>query len=61
MEMEEKIPQLTLTPELDEQPVFETKEDTTLVNPAEQVDNRPEAGPDMSQLSGGEKTDRGSC
>ena len=55
MEMEEKIPQLTLTPELDEQPVFETKEDTTLVNPAEQVDNRPEAGPDMSQLSEAEQ------
>ena len=55
MEMEEKIPQLTLTPELEDQPVFETKPETTLVNPAEQVDNRPESGPDMSQLSEAEQ------
>ena len=55
MEMEEKIPQLTLTPELEDQPVFETKPETTLVNPAEQVDSRPESGPDMSQLSEAEQ------
>ena len=55
MEMEDKIPQLTLNPVLDDQPVFETKEETTLVNPAEQVDNRPESGPDMAQLSEAEQ------
>ena len=55
MEMEEKIPQLTLTPELEDQPVFETKEDTGLVDPTPQADNRPEAGPDMSQLSEAEQ------
>ena len=55
MEMEEKIPQLTLNPVLDEQPVLETKEETGLIDPAPQVDNRPEAGPDMSQLSEAEQ------
>lgn len=55
MEMEEKIPQLTLTPELETQPELETKPETSLVNPVETVDNRPESGPDMSQLSEAEQ------
>lgn len=55
MEMEEKIPQLTLTPELEETPVLETKPETALVNPIETVDDRPESGPDMSQLSEAEQ------
>ena len=55
MEMEEKIPQLTLTPELEEIPTLETKPETSLVNPIETVDDRPESGPDMSQLSEAEQ------
>ncbi len=55
MEMEEKIPELTLNPVLEEEPVFETKTESTLVNPTPEPDNRPEAGPDMSQLSEAEQ------
>ena len=54
MEMNEKIPQLTLTPELDDQPVFETKPDTAIAQTPE-ADNRPEAGPEMAQLSEAEQ------
>lgn len=55
MENEERIPELTLTPNLEEEPILETKIETTLVNPIETVDNRPESGPDMSQLSESEQ------
>ncbi|MBE6933158.1 MAG: toxic anion resistance protein [Ruminococcaceae bacterium] len=54
MEMNEKIPQLTLTPELDSQPVFETKPDTAIAQTPE-ADTRPEAGPEMAQLSEAEQ------
>ena len=54
MEMNEKIPQLTLTPDLDSQPVLETKPDTAIAQPAE-ADHRPEAGPEMAQLSEAEQ------
>ena len=55
MEMEEKIPELTLNPVLEEAPVFETEPTPTLVDPTPEPDNRPEAGPDMSQLSEAEQ------
>ena len=55
MEMEEKIPELTLNPVLEEEPVFETKEESALVDPTPAPDNRPEAGPDLSQLSEAEQ------
>ena len=42
--MDQKIPQLTLTPNLEE-PKLEVKQETELAEPA------PEAGPDMSMLS----------
>ena len=47
--MEEKIPQLTLTPNLDDEVKVETKNDEALQKPA------PEAGPDMSMLSEAEQ------
>ena len=47
--MEEKIPQLTLTPNLDDEIKPETKNDEALQKPA------PEAGPDMSMLSEAEQ------
>jgi len=46
--MENKIPQLTLTPDLEE-PRLEVKEETQVAAPA------PEAGPDMSMLSAEEQ------
>lgn len=46
--MEEKMPQLTLTPDLEE-PKLEVKQETELAKPA------PEAGPDMSMLSAEEQ------
>ncbi len=55
MEMEEKIPQLTLTPELDARAIPETKSETALVNSAQTSDNRPESGPALSQLSEAEQ------
>ena len=55
MEMEEKIPQLTLTPELDAQPKVEIQPEMTLTDPQMVQDNRPEAGPDLSQLSEAEQ------
>ena len=51
--MEEKIPQLTLTPDLSDAPAMEVKSDTELTP---QEDNRPEAGPDLSQLTEAERT-----
>ena len=42
--MDQKIPQLTLTPNLEE-PKLEVKQETELAEPA------PEAGPDMSMLT----------
>ena len=54
MDMNEKIPQLTLTPDLDSQPVLETKPDTAIAQTPE-VDNRPEAGPELAQLSEAEQ------
>lgn len=51
--MEEKIPQLTLTPDLSEQPAMEVKPELDLATPQE--DNRPEAGPDLSQLTEAER------
>lgn len=53
MNMEEKIPQLTLTPDLSEVPELEVKQDTELTK--SQEDNRPEAGPDLSQLTEDER------
>ena len=55
MEMQEKIPELTLNPVLEEDPVFEAKTEGTLVDPTPEPDNRPEAGPDLSQLSEAEQ------
>ena len=55
MEMQEKIPELTLNPVLEEEPVLETKTEGTLVDPTPEPDNRPEAGPDLSQLSEAEQ------
>ena len=56
MDMEETIPQLTLNPVLDEAPpVMEAEPLTTLVDPTPEPDNRPEAGPDLSQLSEAEQ------
>ena len=55
MEMQEKIPELTLNPVLEEEPVFEAKTEGTLVDPTPEPDNRPEAGPDLSQLSEAEQ------
>ncbi len=50
MEME-KIPQLTLTPELDAQPVVEVASELSLATTQSAADNRPESGPELSQLS----------
>ncbi len=55
MEMEEKIPQLTLTPELDVKPEVEIQPEMSLTDPQMVQDNRPEAGPDLSQLSEAEQ------
>ena len=55
MEMEEKIPQLTLTPELDVKPEVEIQPEMSLTDPQMAQDNRPEAGPDLSQLSEAEQ------
>lgn len=49
--MEEKIPQLTLTPDLDSAPVLETKQEDAL----QKAQAAPEAGPDLSVLSEAEQ------
>lgn len=49
--MEEKIPQLTLTPDLDSAPAFVTKEEDAL----QKAQAAPEAGPDLSMLSEAEQ------
>ena len=51
--MEEKIPQLTLTPDLNDVPELEVKPATELTTAQE--DLRPEAGPDLSQLTEAER------
>ena len=51
--MEEKIPQLTLTPDLSDTPAMEVKPELELTQTQE--DNRPEAGPDLSQLTEAEQ------
>lgn len=51
--MEEKIPQLTLTPDLNDVPELEVKPATELKTAQE--DLRPEAGPDLSQLTEAER------
>ena len=43
--MEEKIPQLTLTPNLEEEPVLEPVKQEDLIEKSEKA---PEAGPDLS-------------
>ena len=48
--MEEKIPQLTLTPNLEEAPVLEPVKQEDLI---EKLEKAPEAGPDLSMLSEG--------
>ena len=51
--MEEKIPQLTLTPNLDEkEPVLEPVKEE---DPIEKSEKAPEAGPDLSMLSAPEQ------
>ncbi len=55
MEMEGKIPQLTLTPELDDQPKAEVQPEMKIIDPQMVQDNRPESGPDLSQLSEAEQ------
>ncbi len=55
MEMEERIPQLTLTPELDAQPEMEVQPEMSLTEPQMVQDTRPESGPDLSQLSEAEQ------
>ena len=48
---EEKIPQLTLTPDLDEAPTLEVKQPDML----QKAETAPEAGPDLSVLSPAEQ------
>ena len=50
--MEEKIPQLTLTPDLGKEPVLEPVKEENLIEKAEKA---PEAGPDLSMLSAAEQ------
>ena len=50
--MEEKIPQLTLTPNLEEAPVLEPVKQEDLIEKSEKA---PEAGPDLSMLSEAEQ------
>ena len=50
--MEEKIPQLTLTPNLEEEPVLEPVKQEDLIEKSEKA---PEAGPDLSMLSEAEQ------
>ena len=50
--MEEKIPQLTLTPDLGKEPVLEPVKKEDLIEKAEKA---PEAGPDLSMLSAAEQ------
>ena len=50
--MEEKIPQLTLTPNLEEAPVPEPVKQEDLIEKSEKA---PEAGPDLSMLSEAEQ------
>ena len=50
--MEEKIPQLTLTPDLGKEPVLEPVKEEDLIEKAETA---PEAGPDLSMLSAAEQ------
>ena len=50
--MEEKIPQLTLTPDLGKEPVLEPVKEEDLIEKAEKA---PEAGPDLSMLSAAEQ------
>ena len=50
--MEEKIPQLTLTPDLGKEPVLEPVKEEDLIEKAEKA---PEAGPDLSMLSQAEQ------
>ena len=50
--MEEKIPQLTLTPDLGKEPVLEPVKKEDLIEKAEKA---PEAGPDLSMLSQAEQ------
>lgn len=54
METNEKTPQLTLTPDLNEAPALEVQPELSL-QPNETPDTRPEAGPDMSQLTEAEQ------
>ena len=49
---EEKIPQLTLTPDLDDTPTLEVKQPDML----QKAEASPEAGPDLSVLSPAEQT-----
>ena len=53
--MEEKIPQLTLTPDLEKEPVLETPKEEDLIEKSEKA---PEAGPDLSMLSQAEQQAR---
>ena len=46
--MDEYIPQLTLTPDLNAQPQPEVKQEADLITKAQAA---PEAGPDLSALS----------
>ena len=50
--MEEKMPQLTLTPDLGKVPVLEPVKEEDLIETAEKA---PEAGPDLSMLSAAEQ------
>lgn len=50
--MEEKIPQLTLTPNLEEEPVLEPVKQEDLIEKSEKA---PEAGPDLSMLNEAEQ------
>ncbi len=50
--MDEKIPQLTLTPNLENEPVLEPVKEEDLIEKAQKV---PEAGPDLSMLSAPEQ------
>lgn len=50
--MDEKIPQLTLTPNLENEPVLEPVKEEDLIEKAQKA---PEAGPDLSMLSAPEQ------
>mgnify|MGYP002517245391 CR=1 FL=1 len=50
--MEEKIPQLTLNPDLGKEPALEPVKEENLIEKAEKA---PEAGPDLSMLSAAEQ------